>query len=85
MTEDNIGNKWSHIALRKYFEEHGIDGDACFKSIHDVVIKTLIAAEGPIGSRCNRFVKNRSNVFELFGFDVMLGMCLVVVCYVETP
>lgn len=43
--EDNIGQKWSHKALRKQFDLMGLDYDATFDSIKDVVVKTCIATE----------------------------------------
>ena len=62
------GNKWSFHALRDYFSQNNLDSDAIFESIHDVIIKTLIATETSINSSIKRFISNKNNVFELFGF-----------------
>ena len=73
-TEDNAGHKWSFHALRDYFTLQEIDSDAVFEAMHEVIIKTLISAEAPIASNCNRFIPNRGNVFEMFGFGKLLKL-----------
>ena len=39
------GSKWSLTALRKLMREQGIDDKAIWKSIEDIVIKTILAGE----------------------------------------
>jgi tubulin polyglutamylase TTLL4 len=47
--EDGVfGNKWSFTGLRKKYKEMGVDSEAVFKGIYDVIIKTLISCEQPI-------------------------------------
>ena len=38
----------------------------------DVVLKTLIAAEGHIVQQVHKHCASQGNCFELFGFDIML-------------
>jgi len=42
---DGTGSKWSLVALRNTFREHGIDDNAIFRKIEDICIKTVLAAE----------------------------------------
>ena len=43
--EDGVGSKWSLKALRKAFQEQGIDDKAIWRKIEDVCIKTVLSAE----------------------------------------
>ena len=42
---DGEGSKWSLTALRKLMKKLGMDDKAIWKSIEDIVIKTIISAE----------------------------------------
>lgn len=46
--QDNVGNKWSLSALCRHFEEVGIDLQLLWSRIYDVIIKAIVAVEGPI-------------------------------------
>jgi hypothetical protein len=50
----------------------GIDHDQIFKKIEDIVLKTIIAAEGIINNATEMFVPYSNNCFELLGFDVLI-------------
>jgi tubulin polyglutamylase TTLL4 len=39
------GSKWSITALKKFYDENGIDTKQLFNNIKDVIIKTCISAE----------------------------------------
>jgi phosphoribosylaminoimidazole (AIR) synthetase len=43
--KDGEGSKWSISALKKYYEELGIDINHLFANVKDVIIKTCISAE----------------------------------------
>ncbi len=43
--KDGEGSKWSLTALKKFYDENGIDTKQLFASIKDVIIKTIISAE----------------------------------------
>jgi hypothetical protein len=40
--------------------------------IEDIILKTLIAAEGIINNACEMFVPYDTNCFEVLGFDVLI-------------
>lgn len=42
--QDGQGSKWSLTALKKWYEDHGIDSTALFNQIKDIIIKTCISA-----------------------------------------
>jgi len=44
----------------------------CFANIHDLVLKTMIAAEGEITLKMHANANFKTNCFELFGCDVIL-------------
>ena len=66
------GSKWSLTALRKLMREQGIDDKAIWKSIEDIIIKTILAGEPQMNQACDQYVPSSSNCFELFGFDIMI-------------
>ena len=70
--EDQYGNKWSLKALKKKYVELGIDPDAVFARIKDIIVKTLIAVEAPMQSVYASSYDNRNNFYELYGFDVLI-------------
>eukprot|EP00743_Colponemidia_sp_Colp-15_P008256 GILK01008960.1.p1 GENE.GILK01008960.1~~GILK01008960.1.p1 ORF type:complete len:1151 (-),score=218.57 GILK01008960.1:197-3385(-) len=69
---DDLGNKWSLAALRRWLQEEGVDDVQVFEQIQDVVIKTILSVESIVHSACQMFVPYRNNCFELFGFDILL-------------
>ena len=50
---DGEGSKWSLTALRKLMRSLGIDDKAIWRSIEDIVIKTLLSAEPQINAACD--------------------------------
>lgn len=58
-TNDGEGSKWSLQALRRYFQQVGIDDVAVINDIKDVIIKTLISCESEVGSAYNRAFSSR--------------------------
>ena len=47
-----------------------------YKHCYDVIIKTLIAAEGPIVEEMNKVGNRQKCCFEVFGFDIMFDEAL---------
>ena len=72
---DGSGSKWSFFALRRYFEQSGLNFEFAWKNVHDVVVKTFIACESTVCSKLSG-LRYRSSCFELYGFDVMLDNVL---------
>lgn len=70
--QDDCGSKWSLSALKRKFNSLGIDYDGIFLKIEDIILKTIIAAEGIINNAFEMFVPYSSNCFELLGFDILI-------------
>jgi tubulin polyglutamylase TTLL4 len=87
---DGNASKWSFAELRRYFEQKGLDYDAAFSGINDLVIKTLLAVEPQIVGEWSRALENESagwgargpagahpaSCFETYGFDVLIDQDL---------
>ena len=69
-------SKWSLKALAGWLGEHGHDPAPIFDRLHDLMVKTIIAAEGNVRRKCQRLRVGRTNCFELFGVDVLLDVKL---------
>ncbi|XP_042899981.1 tubulin monoglutamylase TTLL4 [Parasteatoda tepidariorum] len=66
------GHKWSLKSFWSYMSDSGIDVDKIKATIVDMIIKTVIGAEGPIRRLMKLHARRPYNCFELFGFDIML-------------
>ncbi|GFX34215.1 tubulin polyglutamylase TTLL4 [Trichonephila clavipes] len=66
------GHKWSLKSFWDYMSNSGIDVKKIKTTITDMIIKTIISAEGPICRILKTSAKSPYNCFELFGFDIML-------------
>ena len=49
----------------------GVDNDLLWSRIYDVVLKGLIAVDGPVQSQLKK-LGSRNNCFELLGFDILI-------------
>ena len=58
--------------LFKYLEEQGVNVDAIWQQILDLVVKTCISAESTVVNLHAANVNSIYSCYELFGFDVML-------------
>lgn len=66
------GHKWTLKTFWTYMSNSGIDIEKIQDSITDMIIKTIMCAEGPISRLLKIYAKSSYNCFELFGFDIML-------------
>ncbi|NWX98183.1 TTLL4 polyglutamylase, partial [Nothoprocta ornata] len=66
------GHKWALKALWSYLTQKGIDSEAIWEKIKDIVIKTIIASETYVNSLVKMYVRRPYCCHELFGFDIML-------------
>ncbi|CAI8033081.1 Tubulin polyglutamylase TTLL4 [Geodia barretti] len=67
------GHKWGLLALWKYVScELGTDTNAVWRSIVELVIKTIICSEPHCSTLVKTYVQNSYSCHELFGFDVIL-------------
>lgn len=62
------GHKWGLLALLRHLREKGIDTDAIWEDICDIVIKTLLSVEAHINSGVKWNCKRQDVCHELFGF-----------------
>jgi len=90
--EEPLAFKWSLAQLRQYFDRKGHSYDAMLSGIKDVVIKTLIAVEGPLQAEWASSLDqpqegwaaqgasgcNRACCFEMYGFDVIVDSAMKV-------
>ncbi|XP_052804936.1 tubulin monoglutamylase TTLL4-like isoform X2 [Mya arenaria] len=70
------GHKWSLKALWNYMKRQGVNTNAVWDSMKDLIIKTIICADGPVNSLIKANCKTRYCVHELFGFDILLDESL---------
>uniref|UniRef100_A0A8B9PZV6 Tubulin tyrosine ligase like 4 n=1 Tax=Apteryx owenii TaxID=8824 RepID=A0A8B9PZV6_APTOW len=66
------GHKWALKALWTYLTQKGINSEAIWEKIKDIVIKTIIASEPYVNSLVKMYVRRPYCCHELFGFDIML-------------
>ena len=50
----------------------GIDLNLMWSKIYDVIIKSIISIDHIITPATKKIVSNRTNCFELFGFDILI-------------
>ncbi|XP_073959548.1 uncharacterized protein isoform X3 [Choristoneura fumiferana] len=67
------GHKWTLQTLFHYLKnDKGVDTDALWDSMKDLVVKTIISGEASISSLTKANITSRYNCYELFGVDVLL-------------
>ncbi|XP_059676262.1 tubulin monoglutamylase TTLL4 isoform X3 [Gavia stellata] len=66
------GHKWALKALWNYLTQKGVNSEAIWEKIKDIVIKTIIASEPYVNSLVKTYVRRPYCCHELFGFDIML-------------
>ncbi|NXA07266.1 TTLL4 polyglutamylase, partial [Sapayoa aenigma] len=66
------GHKWALKALWSYLTQKGVNSEAIWEKIKDIVIKTIIASETYVNSLVKMYVRRPYCCHELFGFDIML-------------
>ncbi|NXC42458.1 TTLL4 polyglutamylase, partial [Penelope pileata] len=66
------GHKWALKALWNYLTQKGVNSEAIWEKIKDIVIKTIIASEPYVNNLVKMYVRRPYCCHELFGFDIML-------------
>ncbi|XP_012498052.1 PREDICTED: tubulin polyglutamylase TTLL4 [Propithecus coquereli] len=66
------GHKWALKALWNYLSQKGVNSDAIWEKIKDVVVKTIISSEPYVTNLLKMYVRRPYSCHELFGFDIML-------------
>uniref|UniRef100_A0A2M3ZFV8 Putative tubulin polyglutamylase ttll4 n=1 Tax=Anopheles braziliensis TaxID=58242 RepID=A0A2M3ZFV8_9DIPT len=71
------GHKWTIKSLWSYFIEQGVNVDRLWSALRNLVLRTVLAGEGPIHAMSKVNVGSKYNCYELFGIDVLLDSELV--------
>jgi tubulin polyglutamylase TTLL4 len=71
-----IGSKWSLSALRKYFKENNLNFEETWKKVKDLIVKAVILNADETINTVREITDKRNNLFELYGFDVLLDINL---------
>lgn len=71
-----IGSKWSLTALKKYFSENNLNFSATWEKVKDLVIKSVLLNADETIQTVRELTDKRNNLFELYGFDVLLDVDL---------
>ncbi|KAF4520504.1 hypothetical protein B566_EDAN004827 [Ephemera danica] len=66
------GHKWTVKALWSYLSGQGVDTNALWSRLEDLVVKTLVSGEAAISNLIREHVSSRYCCYELFGVDVLL-------------
>ncbi|CAE7877829.1 TTLL5, partial [Symbiodinium sp. KB8] len=70
---EGAGHKWTLSALLARLLRDGVDVDAMWGRVEELIVKTLLSIEGNVTAAVNMFVPcPATNCFQLFGFDVMM-------------
>ncbi|KAL0270115.1 UNVERIFIED_CONTAM: hypothetical protein PYX00_007625 [Menopon gallinae] len=72
---ENVGHKWTLSALLRHLKKEGKDTSLMMQRIEDLIVKAILAAAPSIVA-ASRFVPNRNNCFELYGFDILIDSTL---------
>ncbi|GLV34593.1 Tubulin tyrosine ligase-like 4A [Carabus blaptoides fortunei] len=66
------GHKWTLSKLWEFLEKDGVNTKALWRSLQQLVIKTILCGESSISQLYKANVNSRYNCYELFGVDVLL-------------
>lgn len=71
------GHKWTIKSLWTYLATQGINTKKLWAALRNLVLRTIIAGEGPINAMTRLNMCSRYNCYELFGIDVILDSELI--------
>jgi len=71
-SEDNYGSKWSLSALFRLLKTIGVDTKLLWSRIYDIIIKSIISVYPQLVASSKEVVRNRTNCFELLGYDILV-------------
>lgn len=71
------GMKWTIKSLWSYLQKKGINTERLWGALRNLVLRTVLAGEGPINGMIKSNLQNKYNSFELFGIDVLLDSELI--------
>ncbi|CAM9316298.1 unnamed protein product, partial [Choristocarpus tenellus] len=72
---DTSANKWALTLFWKHLDStvgKKKREEVVERSIDDVVLRTMVAADGDMATHSHQLVRHRGSCYELFGFDVLL-------------
>lgn len=67
---EELSSKLTFQQLRDEYQRMGIDSESVFKSIREVIIKSLVSVESEITFQM--LGRNQGECFNILGYDVML-------------
>jgi tubulin polyglutamylase TTLL4 len=70
-------SRWTIKSLWSYLEKKGVNTQRLWGALRNLVLRTVLAGEGPINGMIKTNLQNKYNAFELFGIDVLLDSELV--------
>jgi len=74
---EGAGHKWTLSALLARLAQDGMDVDAIWSRVEELIVKTILSIEGSVTAAVDMFVPcPATNCYQLFGFDVMLDEAL---------
>ncbi|CRK94365.1 CLUMA_CG007878, isoform A [Clunio marinus] len=71
------GMKWTIKSLWSFLNGRGVNTERLWGAMRNLVLRTIIAGEGPINGMMKTNLQNKYNCFELFGIDVLLDSELI--------
>jgi tubulin polyglutamylase TTLL4 len=71
------GHKWTVKSLWTYLAAQGINTTRLWGALRNLVLRTVLAGEGPIYAMAKLNMNSNYNCYELFGIDVILDSELV--------
>jgi tubulin polyglutamylase TTLL4 len=71
------GMKWTIKSLFSYLRQKGVNTERLWAALRNLVLRTVLAGEGPMNSMMKTNLQNKYNAFELFGIDVLLDSELI--------
>ena len=71
-TNEEIGDKWTIITLKKYFIENNLDFTSVWNKIKDIIIKIILSVSDVAITTFKQFKLRSNNLFELYGVDILL-------------
>lgn len=71
-SDDSSANKWNLKTYRNYLNSKNINSTLIFENIKDIIIKTIISGQRTMINITNELNINDRNMFNLFGFDILI-------------
>lgn len=74
--EEPEGSKWTLTSLWKYFETVGIEKGPIWKSVQDIVIKSILSAQSHLVQGFQANCSSHYSCYKILGYDILLDSSL---------